>query len=87
MERDARQSLAAVAKPLSPVAARDLLWPEGGHGESTRLLEYFLEGEETVFEISSMDARDERAHRFRKDILMQDCGFLQVLILVGFTFI
>jgi hypothetical protein len=56
VECDARQSVAAVAESLSSVAAGDLFGPESGYGAGARLLEYFLEREETVFEVSSVDA-------------------------------
>lgn len=69
VECDARQPFAAVAKPLSSVADGDLLGAEGGYGAGARFLESFLEGKETIVEVSSMDAGDERVLRFRKDIL------------------
>jgi hypothetical protein len=56
VECNARQQTATVAEPLSSVAAGDLFRPEGGYGAGARLLEYFLEREETVFEVSSVDA-------------------------------
>jgi hypothetical protein len=56
VECDAGQQVAAVAEPVSAVAAGDLFGPEGGHGASTRLLEFVLEGEEAVFPVSAMDA-------------------------------
>src|ERR1700729_2896469 len=77
VECDARQPLAAVAKSLSSVADGDLLGTEGGDGAGTRLLEPFLEGKETVVEVSSMDAGDERVHRFRKGILARDRGLMR----------
>ena len=48
MECDARQPIAAVAEPLSSVAAGDLFGSEGGHGAGARLLESLLERKETV---------------------------------------
>ena len=59
VECDARQPVAAVAEPLSAVAAGDLFGPEGGYGAGARFLESLLEGEETVLPVSSMDAGDE----------------------------
>jgi hypothetical protein len=56
VECDAGQQIASVAKPLSSVAAGDLLRPEGGYGAGARFLESSLEREEAVFEISSVDA-------------------------------
>lgn len=56
MECDARQPVAALAEPLSSMAAGDLFRPESGYGASTRFLEPFLEREEAVFEVSSVDA-------------------------------
>ena len=56
VECDARQSVAAVAEPLSSVAIGDLFGAEGGDGGGARFLEYFLAGEEAVSEISAMDA-------------------------------
>lgn len=56
VECDARQSVAAVAEPLSSVAAGDLLRAEGGYGAGSRFLEYFLEREEAVFAVSAVDA-------------------------------
>ena len=64
MECDAGEQVAAVAEPLSAVAAGNLFGPEGRHGASARFLESFLEGEETVFPVSSMDARDEELLEF-----------------------
>ena len=55
MECDARQQVAAVAEPLSAVAAGDLLRSAGGDGGGAGFLESFLEGEETVFQVSSLD--------------------------------
>ena len=55
VECDARQQVAAVAEPLSAVAAGDLFRPEGRDGAGARLLESLLEGEETVVPVSSMD--------------------------------
>jgi hypothetical protein len=69
VECDAWQPLAAVAKSLSSVADGDILRAEGRDGAGAGLLESFLEGKETVVEVSSMDAGDERVHRFRKSIL------------------
>ena len=56
MECDARLPVAAVAEPLSAVAAGNLFGPEGRHGAGSRFLESFLDGEAAVFQISSMDA-------------------------------
>jgi hypothetical protein len=56
VECDARQQVAAVAKPLSAVAAGDLFGPEGGDGAGSRFLESFLDGEEAVLPVSSVDA-------------------------------
>jgi hypothetical protein len=56
VERDTWQPTTAVAKRLSSVATGDLLRPEGGYGEGTRLLEPFLGGKGAVFEVSSMGA-------------------------------
>ena len=56
MECDARQSVAALAESLSSLATGDLFGPKGGYGAGARLLEYFLEREEAVFEVSSVDA-------------------------------
>lgn len=56
MECDARQQIAALAESLSSVAAGDLFRSEGGYGAGARLLEPFLEREETGFELSSVDA-------------------------------
>ena len=56
MECDARQQVAAVAEPLSSVAAGDLFGTEGRYGAGTRFLEFVLEREEPVFEISAVDA-------------------------------
>ena len=64
MECDARPPVAAVAEPLSAVAAGNLFGPEGGHSASTRLLESLLEGKETVLQVSSMDSRDEELFEF-----------------------
>jgi hypothetical protein len=69
VECDARQQVAAVAKPLSSVAAGNLFGTEGRHGAGARFLESFLEGEETVFEVSAVDAGDERLLRFFKAIV------------------
>ncbi len=56
MECDAREQAAAVAEPLSAVAAGNLFRPEGGDSAGSRLLESLLEGKETVLPVSSMDA-------------------------------
>jgi hypothetical protein len=56
VECDAREQVAAVAEPLSAVAAGNLFGPEGGDGAGARFLESLLEGEETVLQVSSMDA-------------------------------
>jgi hypothetical protein len=56
VECDARQQVETVAESLSAVAAGNLFGPEGGDGAGTRLLGSFLEGEETVLPVSSMDA-------------------------------
>jgi hypothetical protein len=56
LECDARQSIAAVAEPLSSVAAGNIFRSESGHGAGARFLEPVLEGKETVFQISAMDA-------------------------------
>jgi hypothetical protein len=69
VECNARQQIAAVAESLSSVAAGDLFGTEGRYGTGARFLEYFLEGKETVSQVPSMDAGDERLFRFRKDIL------------------
>ena len=55
MECDARQSFAAVAESVSSVAAGNLFGAEGGYGAGAGFLEFVLEGEETVSEVSSMD--------------------------------
>jgi hypothetical protein len=55
VECDARQQVAAVAKPLFAVASGDLFGPEGGDGAGSRFLECLLEGEETILAVSSMD--------------------------------
>ena len=72
VECDARQQAAAVAEPLFAVAAGDLLRPEGGYGAGARFLERLLERKEAVFEVSAMDAGDERALRFGEDIIARD---------------
>lgn len=69
MECDARQQVAAVAEPLPAVAAGNLFGPKGRHGAGARFLESFLDGEETVFAISSMDARDEELLESRRDVV------------------
>jgi hypothetical protein len=56
VECDARQQVAAVAEPLSSVAAGNLFRTEGRDGVGARFLESFLEGEATVFEVSAVDA-------------------------------
>jgi hypothetical protein len=56
VERYARQQVAAVAEPISSVAAGDVLRAEGGYGAGVGFLACFLEGKETVFEVSAMDA-------------------------------
>jgi hypothetical protein len=56
VERDARQPIAAVAEPLSSVAAGDIFRSESGHSASARFLEPVLEGKKTVFQVSSLDA-------------------------------
>jgi len=56
VECDARQPIAAVAQPVSSVAAGDVFGAEGGYGAGSRFLEYFLEGQETVFAVSALDA-------------------------------
>ena len=56
VECDTRQQVAAVAEPLSSVAAGDVLRAEGGYGAGAGFLACFLEGKETVFEVSAMDA-------------------------------
>jgi len=56
VECDARQQVAAMAEPLSAMAAGDLFGPAGGYGAGSRFLESLLEREETVLPISSMDA-------------------------------
>jgi hypothetical protein len=56
VERYARQQVATVAEPLSSVAAGDVLRAEGGYGAGVGFLACFLEGKETVFEVSAMDA-------------------------------
>ena len=55
MECDARQQIAAVAQSLSSMASGDLFWTEGRYGAGAGFLEHFLDGKETVFEISSVD--------------------------------
>jgi len=77
VECDARQPLAAVAESLSSVADGDLLRTEGGDGAGERFLESFLEGKETVVEVFSMDAGDERVLRFRKGILERRRGLMR----------
>ena len=69
VECDARLSVAAVAEPLSAVAAGDLFGPEGGNGAGSRLLESFLEGKETVPAVSSMDAGDEELLGLGRDVV------------------
>ena len=56
MECDAGQQAAALAEPVSAVAAGDLFGAEGRDGAGARFLESVLEGEETVSPVSSMDA-------------------------------
>lgn len=56
VECDARLPVAAVAEPLSAVAAGNLFGPEGRHGAGARLLESLLEGKETVLAVPSMDS-------------------------------
>ena len=56
VECDAGEQVAAVAEPLSAVAAGNLFRPEGGDSAGSRLLESLLDGEETVLPVSSMDA-------------------------------
>ncbi len=56
MECDARQQVAAVAEPLSSVAAGNLFGPEGRDGAGERFLESLLEGKEAVLPVSSLDA-------------------------------
>jgi hypothetical protein len=56
VECDARQQVAAVAEPLSAVAAGNLFGPEGRDGAGARFLESLLEGEEAVLAVSAMDA-------------------------------
>ena len=74
MECDARQQIAAVAEPLSAMEAGDLFGAEGGYGAGARFLEPLLEGEEAVFAVSSVDARDERALGFGEDTRrLSDC--------------
>ena len=69
MECDARQQVAAMAEPLSSVAAGDLFRTEGGYGAGARFLESFLEREEAAFEVSAVDARDEGLLRFFQAIV------------------
>ncbi len=64
MECDARQQIAAVAEPLSALAAGNLFGPEGRHGAGSRLLESLLERKETVLQVSSVDSRDEKLFGF-----------------------
>ena len=56
VECDAGQQVAAVAKPVSSMAAGDLFGPEGRYGAGAGFLGSLLEGEETVLPVSSMDA-------------------------------
>jgi hypothetical protein len=56
VECDARQPVATVAEPLSSMAAGNLFGAKGRHRAGARFLESFLEGEETVFEVSAVDA-------------------------------
>ena len=56
MECDAGKQVAAMAEPLSAVAAGNLFGPKGRHGAGARFLESLLDGEETVFPVSSMDS-------------------------------
>jgi hypothetical protein len=69
VECDARQPIATVAEPLSSVAAGNLFRSESGHGAGARFLEPVLEGEETVFKVSAMDARDEGSFCIRRIIV------------------
>lgn len=64
VECDAGEQVAAVAEPVSAVAAGNLFGPEGGDGAGSRFLESFLDGEETVLQVSSMDSRDEELFEF-----------------------
>jgi hypothetical protein len=56
VECDAWQQVATLAKPLSSVAAGDLFRAGSGYGAGAGFLESLLEGEETVFQVSSVDA-------------------------------
>jgi hypothetical protein len=48
VECDAGQQVAAVAKPVSAVAAGDLFRPEGRYGAGSGFLESLLEGKTPV---------------------------------------
>jgi hypothetical protein len=74
VECDAGLPIAAVAEPLSAVAAGDLFGPEGRDGAGAGLLESLLEGEETILAVPSMDARDEELHTFWGDIVAVSCA-------------
>jgi hypothetical protein len=95
LECDARQQVAAVAEPLSSVAAGDLLRTKGRYGASAGFCEYFLEREEAVLQVSAVDAGDERPYRFGGDLaqgllMLFDCVDIQfdgAVLWWGFTFI
>jgi len=73
MECDAGKQVAAMAEPLSAVAAGNLFGPKGRHGAGARFLESLLDGEETVLAVSSMDSRDEKLLGFWGDIVAGCC--------------
>ena len=69
MECDARLPVAAVAEPVSAVAAGDLFGAEGRYCAGPGLLESLLERKEAVFAVPSMDSGDEGLLPFWGDIL------------------
>jgi hypothetical protein len=85
VECDAWQQVAAVAEPLSSVAAGDLFGTEGRYGAGARFLEFVLEREEPVFEVSAVDARDEGLLRFFQAIVAGPIGFSLILSIFGLT--
>jgi hypothetical protein len=85
VECDARQQVAAVAEPLSSVAAGDIFGTKGRYGAGARFLEFVLEREEPVFEVSAVDARDEGLLRFFQAIVAGPIGFSLILSIFGLT--
>jgi len=56
VECHARQQVATVAESVSAMAAGDVFGTKGGDGAGTGLLEFVLEGEEAILQVSAMDA-------------------------------